>query len=456
MKRRNFLKGAFALQTLGFTSCSGLSLSENNSNVEASFDVIVIGGGVAGCIAAIQSARLGAKTLIIERASQLGGTMTTAGVDFPGLFHVDCKQVIAGIGWELVCKTIKENGDSLPEIKITKKHWKNQVRLNDYLYACIAEEEFIKAGGEILYYSFPKKIEETKNGYNIFVSSNFGEGCIFTKKIIDCTASASAAVLAGFEREGSDVRQPGTLIYKIKNYNEKNVNLKEVEKNYRQAIADGKLQKRDLWVSIRSLLHNGGNNSLYVRNADNSNPLVFSKTNIEGRKVLMRVFRFLKTQKGLENIKIDYIKTEVGVRETYRVVGEKKISVDEYRAGSIFTDSLCYSYYPTDLHDSKVGLETIQQKRGIAPTVPLSAMTPKGAKNMLVAGRCVSSDRLANSALRVQASCMAMGQVAGCVSAISALKNISNDKVDLNEIKKVLKANGAIVPEHDFMKIKKG
>ena len=453
MKRRHFIKGAFALQTLGFTSCTSIVSSGKKSKVEASFDVVVVGGGVAGCVAAIQSARLGAKTLIIERASQLGGTMTTAGVDFPGLFHADCKQIIAGIGWELVCKTIKENGDSLPKITHTKQHWKNQVRVNDYLYACIAEEEFIKAGGEILYYSFPTKIEDCGNGYKIFVSSNSGEGCIFAKKIIDCSASASAAVLAGFEREGSDVRQPGTLIYKIKNYNINNLNLKEIESNYKKAIERGQLQKSDLWVSIGGLLHTEGNNSIYVHNADNSNPLVFSKTNIEGRKVLMRVFRFLKTQKGLENIKIDYIKTEVGVRETFRIVGEKKITVDEYRTGAMFKDSLCYSYYPTDLHDTKVGLETIQQKRGIVPTVPLSAMTPKGAENMLVAGRCVCSDRLANSALRVQASCMAMGQVAGCVSAIAALKNISNKKINLNEIRKVLKANNAIVPERKFMNI---
>ena len=64
-------------------------------------------GPAAGVIAAVQSGRMGAKTLLVERNSQLGGTMTTGGVNFPGLFHAWGKQIIAGIGWELVTKTVE-------------------------------------------------------------------------------------------------------------------------------------------------------------------------------------------------------------------------------------------------------------------------------------------------------------------------------------------------------------
>ena len=60
-------------------------------------DVLVVGGGTAGTIAAIQAARAGAKTLIVERGPQLGGTATTGGVSFPGLFDAWGKQIIAGI-----------------------------------------------------------------------------------------------------------------------------------------------------------------------------------------------------------------------------------------------------------------------------------------------------------------------------------------------------------------------
>jgi hypothetical protein len=92
-------------------------------------DVLIIGGGTAGTIAAIQAGRLGARTILVEAGSQLGGTTTTAGVDFPGLFHAWKKQVIAGIGWELVTKTIELNGDKLPDFsqQTAQRHSRHQV-----------------------------------------------------------------------------------------------------------------------------------------------------------------------------------------------------------------------------------------------------------------------------------------------------------------------------------------
>jgi len=67
--------------------------------LENDVDVLVVGGGTAGTIAAIQAGRAGAKTMIVERGTQLGGTMTTGGVAFPGLFDAWGQQIIAGVGW---------------------------------------------------------------------------------------------------------------------------------------------------------------------------------------------------------------------------------------------------------------------------------------------------------------------------------------------------------------------
>ena len=78
-------------------------------------DVLIIGGGTAGHVAAIQAARLGARTAIIEAGPQLGGTMTTGGVSFPGLFHAWGRQVIAGIGWELVLKAVDLDSGTLAD-----------------------------------------------------------------------------------------------------------------------------------------------------------------------------------------------------------------------------------------------------------------------------------------------------------------------------------------------------
>ena len=112
----------------------------------------------------------------------------------------------------------------------------------------------------------------------------------------------------------------------------------------------------------------------------------------------------------------------------------------------MFPDALCYAFYPVDLHDKRTGIRPAHLAEGVVATVPLRALVPKGAKNLLVAGRCVSSDRGANSGLRVEAACMAMGQAAGAAAACAARRGCTPLEVPLAEIKATLRAQGAIVP----------
>ena len=114
--------------------------------------VLVVGGGAAGTVAAIQAGRAGATTLLVERGSQLGGTTTTGGVSFPGLFDAWGKQIIAGIGWELIKESVELDGGTLPDFsKIPSRHWMNQVHVNQFLYVLLAEEKCRQAGVEIAY-----------------------------------------------------------------------------------------------------------------------------------------------------------------------------------------------------------------------------------------------------------------------------------------------------------------
>ena len=106
---------------------------------------------------------------------------------------------------------------------------------------------------------------------------------------------------------------------------------------------------------------------------------------------------------------------------------------------------MCYAFYPVDLHTAR-GVVPDYLAEGVLPTIPLSALVPKGSRDIMVAGRCVSSDRLANSGLRVQASCMAMGQAAGAAAALAVAANTTPLEVPLPGLRDVLKENGAIVP----------
>ena len=99
-----------------------------------------------------------------------------------------------------------------------------------------------------------------------------------------------------------------------------------------------------------------------------------------------------------------------------------------------------------DLHDEKLGLDKRDLAPGVVPTVPLGALIPRKSEGFLAAGRILSSDRLANSALRVQAPCMATGQAAGALAALSVQLQLPAENVPMAELRKLLEANGAIVP----------
>ena len=133
--RRSVLKAIGGISLGGFLSTMGFgrtgSESFGYSQTENETDVLVVGGGPAGIIAAIQAARAGAKTYLLERGSQLGGNTTTGGVSFPGLFDAWGKQIIAGIGWELVKDVVTLDGGNLPDFsKVPDSHWMNQVHVN--------------------------------------------------------------------------------------------------------------------------------------------------------------------------------------------------------------------------------------------------------------------------------------------------------------------------------------
>ena len=158
------------------------------------------------------------------------------------------------------------------------------------------------------------------------------------------------------------------------------------------------------------------------------------------------MMRFLKQFPGFERLRLERLPLEVGVRETYRIVGETTVTVDDYTRGRKFDDAVAYSFYPIDLHDER-GVVPKPLPPGTVPTIPLGALIPLSSRDLMVAGRCISSDRQANSALRVQASCMAMGQAAGVTSALAAKMGVTPAKVPLADVLKTLREHAALTPE---------
>jgi len=436
----------------GFIPICGKTFSETKKPVKdlkiIETEILVIGGGTAGVIAAIQAGRAGCSTVLVENGSQLGGTITTAGVAFPGLFHAWGKRVISGIGWELVTETVRMDDAKLPDFTIPtgKQHPKHQVRLNPFLYACLAEEKCLEAGVQIRYYETPVKAEFNDNHWEV---ETIGKGThvkIVCNQLIDCTGNASVTSLAGFRVLRENETQPGTQIFQIEGYDINSVDLPALQKSFEEEVKKGNMLYTDARGNIAGILRSKGDNAQHVLKADSSTSELHTQTNIQGRASVLRILRFLRKFPGCESTKLVRLQPETGVRETYRIDGEYQVTREDYVTGKVFEDSLAYSFYPIDMHDAK-GIIPKHLDEGVVATIPLRALIPKGSTNFLVAGRCISSDRMANSALRVQASCMAMGQAAGAAAALAFHQKTTPLNISLKDIKEMLLDYGAIVPE---------
>lgn len=423
LDRRSFItKGAVAAAGISLASTTDVTLARDSESVAGplgldittELDVLVVGGGSAGTIAGIQAGRAGAKTLLMERASYLGGMTTRGGVCFPGLFDAWGKQIIAGIGWELVRECVELDGGTLPDFsKVPRHHWQNQVHINQFLYYILAEEKCAQAGVEIAYHESPHKITKTKDGWQVDCVGFGTRRRVLCKQIVDCTGGAEIAGMLGHSRLRGEVRQPGSIQFLIDEANNPG---------------------RPVKSRGAGLLH-----AIYVHGADSTNSRTVTEASLTGRRAVLEKVR--KTGKRLM-----HLQPEPGFRESYRIEGETVITVEDYRSGRHFEDAICYAFYPVDLH-TKNGVKPEPLAKGVVPTVPISALIPKDSENIIVAGRCVSSDRLANSGLRVQAPCMAMGQAAACAAVIAAMNGTTPGKVPLKDLHSLLKQHGAIVPE---------
>jgi len=410
-------------------------------------DILVVGGGTAGTIAAIQAARAGAKTVLVEFGSQLGGTTTTGGVSFPGIFHAWGKQIIGGIGWELVRECVAMNDDQLPDFSIPhgRSHPKHQVLINGPLYTLLAEDKCLEAGVELRFYETPYKIEFKKDKW---IVETVGKGChteITCSQLIDCTGNALVTSMAGFDVLRETETQPGTLLFTLEGYDKSQLDMDHLEHLYTEELKKGDMVREE-FLSIRGVLNSTGYTfSGHVFGADSTTSVSHTATNIKGRRALYKMLRFLRTLPGCEHIRVGKVQTETGVRETYRIDGLHQVTQSEYVSGKVFNDAISYAYYPIDIHD-KTGVHPEYLPENVVATIPLRALIPRGSKNLLVAGRCLSSDRGANSALRVQAPCMGMGQAAAVAAVLASKLGCTPAKVPINDIKQELKEHGAIVP----------
>ena len=379
------------------------------------YDIIVCGAGCAGFCAAVAAARMGAKTARVEKYTTPGGILTVLGnssIDqFNNPFIPEKKMVITGIGWEFVLRLHKEGYARIPDMNAPRRnHEQYGVKVNPVAAAKIMDDMLIESGVS-LYYGQSVVDAETENGRikSILISTKTGLKRLKAKVFIDCTGDGDLGAFAGAEfvaGNGSGVFQPGTLRF------------------YPAVDADDRI------------LNYGDNRNHVPINITDSDSI--TKSEIASRKMI-----FEQMKKG---DKIMAVAPAVAPREGRRIKGLSQMNVDDYCAGKVFEDSVCYSYWFVDIHREGQAAYIQYITHDKTPTIRLSAMISKDLSNLMMAGRCVSSDRETNSSLRVKASCMAMGQAAGTAAAIAVRDRADARLVSAEEVKQTLDKNGAIIP----------
>lgn len=381
------------------------------------YDVVVCGCGSAGFCAAVAAARNGARTAVIEKYSTPGGILTVLGnnsIDqFNNPFRKTNKMVIGGIGWEFVLKLYRDGFARIPDMNADYvDHSQYGVKVNPVAAAKVMDDMLIDAGVD-LYYGQPIVDVETEDRMikSVLISTKDGVKRIEAALFIDCTGDADIAHFAKattFDGDGDGHFQPGTI-------------------RYYPAISPDASDK---------VLNYGDNRNHVSMNSTNSDMVTLSE--IESRRLLYNDMLGGKLIMGSA--------PAVAPREGRRIKGISTMKVEDYFSGKQYDDSVCYTFWFVDIHRKGMASEIHYIKHENTPSVRLSSMISSEFDNLAMAGRCISTDRQTNSAIRVKASCMAMGQAIGTASAVAVKNKIKIKDISVNELKSKLSLQGAIVP----------
>ena len=403
-------------------------------------------------MAAIQAARAGAKTSVIEAGSMLGGTMTSGGVYMPNHFFSTEGPVVQGIAWELYIQSKEIEGLPVPDYQ--KRRPLDTPGYYSYInvpiYATLAEAEAVRAGVAIHFHEFISDVTTNGNSWEV---TSLGRGIQRTTKareIIDCTGDADVVRILGMETLGDSTRQPGAYQYKIESIEHEQIWKKEVQQIFDEALASGELQEGDFaYARTRPFsyyLAHGGHNATHVYDADTSDADGQTRANLEGRARMLRMFRFLRSSiPGCERAVLKTMSGHALSRESYRIAGEYMITKADFMQATDFEDKVCNAFNYVDMHSREKGCEEIfHESRHLIPTVPFRALTPKGSSRITAAGRIVSAERMALAGIRAQCTCMAMGQAMGAAAALAVKKGTPSRDIDARDVVALTIEHGAV------------
>lgn len=412
--------------------------------VFAECDVLVAGAGSAGIGAALAAAREGADVLLAERLPRLGGTGATvpigAFMDTPG-----------GRLFEEFVARMEADGSAF---------WRDNGRIAYYpeAFVALAVELLRKAGVRTMYDTWaegPLSADGKTAGAAVVCKA--GRGGVLARALVDATADGDLAFAMGASMAKGDP-EDGRLQHVTFRWRTDGLDV--------ASLADDELEA--FRTEVRAAIERGEivlpqgltipppetfpfdksghlkNASMCLRGVDTTDPLAASRALDDCLLAAEQLVRFCrKLVPGAEKARIARTSLGFGIRETRRLAGRYVVTEQDVLSARKFDDGIALANFFLDVHDapfvpypfSMEFKDAHSPPHGEWYEIPYRALLPKETDDLLVAGRCVSSDRQAQGSLRVIPTCMFTGEAAGVAAAMAVQRGVPPGKLDGREVR---------------------
>ncbi len=444
----------------------------NHFPLKGEWQLIIAGAGPAGCAAALRAGRAGIKTLLIEAATQPGGMGTSGMVSSFAPMSDGNRCVAGGIALELVEELYSRGAMGA---QVTREFWETAVQrwipFQPEELAYLYDQLLAEAGVTVLYAArLVDVLREDMEVTEVLVADVEGLYRVRASYFIDATGDAALTNFAGFpvEEAGRDTPNimPPTLCALFSSINWEHMKMSpsgncpfRQQEMLEQAISENQFSSKDKHlpglyrIGPGMGMMNAGH--LFKTNAVHS--LSLSSCYSKGRELIREYLNFYKRYiPGCEDMQLVTTAPLLGVRESRRIIGEYILTYQDYVNKPQFPDTIGRCSGSVDIHvydDTEAEYERYHRefnmldKQGLGDSfaIPYGSLVPKGAKNLLVAGRCVSTDIKVQGALRIQPAAAVMGEAAGAAVILASRSGKEVLSVDKKELQSELKAGGAVL-----------
>ncbi len=442
-------------------------------------EVLVAGGGPAGVVAAVAAARAGSTVMLIDSKACLGG-VATMGLPLQGFFDSAGRRIVNGIAMEIVERLRAVGGAS--ERFIDCEMHNPFLVIEPEAVKRVCQEILLDAGVDILLHTPAVGVSAGDGRLDcVLVENKSGRGAIRARVHVDCTGDGDVATFCGVPcsigREEDGLTQSATLNFRLSGVDTRALVRRVLEDPERYDLlptlprSQFRFNRRHILVGLSNLIEQAEREGLtglpwnrvcYITMLDDDSVTInmvhvkgklacegrgLSEVELEARRQVSVVTTFLNRYvPGFEDARLVSTAGWAGIRETRHIKGDYTLTEEDVLGAARFPDAVAVGGYPIDIHKPTAG-EGLSFEKVPPYDIPYRCLLPRGVRNLLMAGRCISATHVAMASARVMATCMAMGHAAGAAASLAAAADGDVRGIGHGRLRSLLLEQGAFLQE---------